>query len=261
MTDEPIVAVRGEVVREVAPELAELGVTVAARDKDRQTTLTRLTERITALRSLLDRYADAIERRETGAVFVRPETKRSGERVAAYTGTVSTTVTVTDFTVLGELLVAVADQDLTSVYGPSWSLRPDSPVYAEARRAAIADAFARGREYAGAVGARVVVAPKGAATDPDKVLRLIAEAGVTHLQGTPSTLSALCDAGLDRSASRCGPASRRASRSASRTWVSRWRAGRRSVRCRGRCAGRLPANRSASCAGRADRPHRTVRAP
>jgi len=156
MTDEPIVAVRGEVVREVAPELAELGVTVAARDKDRQTTLTRLTERITALRSLLDRYADAIERRETGAVFVRPETKRSGERVAAYTGTVSTTVTVTDFTVLGELLVAVADQDLTSVYGPSWSLRPDSPVYAEARRAAIADAFARGREYAGAVGARVV---------------------------------------------------------------------------------------------------------
>jgi uncharacterized protein YggE len=156
MTDEPIVAVRGEVFREVDPELAELGITVAARDKDRQTTLTRLTERVAALRSLLDRYAGAIERRETGGVFVRPETKRSGERVAGYTGTVSTIVTVKDFTVLGELLIAVADQDLTSVYGPSWSLRPDSPVYAEARRAAIGEAFARGREYAEAVGARVV---------------------------------------------------------------------------------------------------------
>ncbi len=48
-----------------------------------------------------------------------------------------------------------------------------------------------------AVGARVVVAPAGAAANPGQVLRLIAEAGVTHLQGTPSTLSVLCDAGLD----------------------------------------------------------------
>ena len=48
-----------------------------------------------------------------------------------------------------------------------------------------------------AVGARVVVAPRGASADPDQVFRLIAEAGVTHLQATPSTLSVLCDAGLD----------------------------------------------------------------
>jgi amino acid adenylation domain-containing protein len=47
------------------------------------------------------------------------------------------------------------------------------------------------------VGARVVVAPTGAATDPEKVLQLIAEAGVTHLQATPSILSVLCDAGLN----------------------------------------------------------------
>jgi uncharacterized protein YggE len=42
------------------------------------------------------------------------------------------------------------------VYGPSWSLRPDSPAYREARHAAIADAVRRAREYAEALGARVV---------------------------------------------------------------------------------------------------------
>ncbi|HEX6096637.1 MAG TPA: amino acid adenylation domain-containing protein [Thermoanaerobaculia bacterium] len=47
------------------------------------------------------------------------------------------------------------------------------------------------------VGARVVVAPSAAAADPELVLRLIADGGVTHLQGTPSTLSLLCDAGLN----------------------------------------------------------------
>jgi uncharacterized protein len=153
---EPIVAVRGEVVREVEPELAEFSVAVAARDKDRQATLALLAARAEAMRAVLDRYAEAVAKRSTGAVFVRPETKRSGERVTAYYGTVSTQVTVTDFTVLGELLLAVADQDQTTVYGPWWSLRPDSPVYAEARRAAIGDALTRGREYAEAVGARVV---------------------------------------------------------------------------------------------------------
>src|SRR4051794_37070371 len=106
---EPILAVRGEVTREVEPELAEISVTVAARDKDRQTTLVRLTARVDALRAVLDRYAEAVERRETGAVHVRPELKRSGERVSAYTGSVTTTVAVTDFTALGELLIQVAD--------------------------------------------------------------------------------------------------------------------------------------------------------
>jgi uncharacterized protein YggE len=62
---------------------------------------------------------------------------------------------VTDFTVLGELLLRLADQDQTSVSGPWWALRPGSPVHREARRAAIADAIVRGREYADALGARV----------------------------------------------------------------------------------------------------------
>jgi len=150
-----MVVVRGEALREVPPELAVFSVTVSARDKDRQTTLTRLTERAAELRTALDDYPDAIERRETGGVQIYPELKRGGERVSAYTGSVTTTVTVTDFAVLGELLLRLGNQDQTSVSGPWWQLKPGSRAGADVRKEAIADALSRAREYAEAVGAQV----------------------------------------------------------------------------------------------------------
>lgn len=150
-----MIVVRGEATREVPPELAIFSVTVSARDKDRQTALTRLTERAAELRTHLDDFPEAIERRETSGVQVHPELKRGGERISAYTGSVTTTVTVTDFTVLGELLLRLADRDQTSLSGPWWQLRPGSRAGADVRRAAIADALGRAREYAEAVGAQV----------------------------------------------------------------------------------------------------------
>lgn len=151
-----VVAVRGEALREVDPELAEFTVTVVARDKDREATLTRLRERAEALRVLFDRHGEAIERRETSGLHVHPEMAKKGERVTAYSGSVSTTVVVTDFAALGELMLTVANQDQTHVNGPFWSLRPDSPVFREARRDAVADAIARAKEYAAALGAQLV---------------------------------------------------------------------------------------------------------
>jgi uncharacterized protein len=155
MAEQPLVSVRGEAVREVPPEQAIFAVTASARDKDRQTTLTRLTERAAELRTVLDDYSDAIEHRETSGVQVHPELKRGGERISTYVGSVTTTVTVTDFSLLGELLLRLANQDQTSVYGPWWQLRPGSNAGAEVRKSAIADALNRAREYADAVGARV----------------------------------------------------------------------------------------------------------
>src|SRR6266511_3775771 len=138
---EPVLAVRGEAVREVDPEIATFSVAVSARDRDRQTTLRRLTARVEAVRAVLDGYAEVIEKRETSGLYVHPETKRAGERISAYSGTVATSVTVADFTQLGELLLRLADLDQTTVAGPWWGLRPGSPVHGDARRAAIADAI------------------------------------------------------------------------------------------------------------------------
>ncbi|GHJ14680.1 SIMPL domain-containing protein [Micromonospora sp. AKA38] len=167
MVDAPVVAVRGEAYREVAPELARFTVTAAVRDRDRETTLTRLAERAAAVRALLDAAGPTVARRETGQVNVWPVTRRSGDRVVAYQGSVSTTVTVTDFSALGELMLRLADHEQVEVAGPVWSLRPDSPAYREVRHAAIADALARAREYAEALGARVTA------------LRELADTGLT----------------------------------------------------------------------------------
>lgn len=166
----PIVAVRGESFREVPPELARFTVTVRARDRDRRATLERLAARSQAIRELIDGYGPAIDRRETGDLHIRPELKKRGERVTGYDGTASTTVTVTDFTVLGELMLRLADQEQTSVAGPWWQLRPDSPVHQEARRAAVDAAIQRAREYAEALGAEltalVELADTGMAAQP-----------------------------------------------------------------------------------------------
>ncbi|MGC4880647.1 SIMPL domain-containing protein [Micromonospora sp. DT43] len=154
-TDGPVVQVRGEVTREVPPELARFAVVVTARGRDREATLTQLAERAAAVRVLLDGSEPAVAGREAGDLWVRPQTKRSGERVVGWLGSVTTTVTVTDFTALGELMLRLADQDQVSVTGPWWELRPDSPAHREARHAAISDALVRAREYAEALGARV----------------------------------------------------------------------------------------------------------
>ncbi|EEP71583.1 hypothetical protein MCAG_01910 [Micromonospora sp. ATCC 39149] len=130
-------------------------MTATARDRSREAVLSRLAERAAAVRVLLDAAEPTVDRRETGDLRVWPQTRRSGERVVAWHGSVGTTVTVTDFTALGELMLRLADQDQVEIAGPWWSLRPDSPAHRDARHAAIADALARAREYAEALGARV----------------------------------------------------------------------------------------------------------
>jgi uncharacterized protein YggE len=152
----PVVAVRGEATREVDPEIASFSATVYARDRDRAATLSHLVARVETLRATLDEYASAIEKHETSRMSVYAETAKRGEKVTAYVGTATTTVTVTDLDVIGEMMLRVADSEHVAIAGPYWSLRPASPVYREARHAAIADAVERARDYASALGARVL---------------------------------------------------------------------------------------------------------
>jgi uncharacterized protein YggE len=107
---------------------------------------------------LIKRYGEAVEKLESRPASVRPdikEKKTASERVVGYLGVASVRVTVRNFTVLGDLGASLADEDLVTVAGPWWALRPDSPVYRDARLAAARDAMVRAREYAEAFGGSI----------------------------------------------------------------------------------------------------------
>ncbi|MEU3852490.1 SIMPL domain-containing protein [Streptomyces sp. NPDC029554] len=155
--DAPRIAVRGEARLEVDPEIARIGITVAARGRDRRSALDDLTRRNAGVLDLVKSYGDAVERLETGAFSITPELTKHGrgERVRTYHGSVHVTAELTDFTALGELTTRLADLDLTRVDGPWWALRPDSPAHREARKKAVTEAVQRAREYAEALGTTV----------------------------------------------------------------------------------------------------------
>lgn len=142
---------------EAEPEIAIIEVTVQARDRDRRAVLDRLASRNTQIIDLIKGYGEAVEKLESGPASVYPDIKHKerGERVSGYLGSASARVVLRDFTVLGELMARLADAGLVTVAGPWWSLRPDSPVYRQARIAAAQDATRRAGEYAQAFGARL----------------------------------------------------------------------------------------------------------
>ncbi|RFU36549.1 DUF541 domain-containing protein [Actinomadura logoneensis] len=147
MSHAPVISVRGEAVLEAPPEIARLSVHVRVQEGDRGTALDKLTAGNRRRLDLLASYGDAVERAETGDLSITPLVKyrrRDGD-IRAYQGTIRTNVTVADFTVLGEPVVRLADMERTTVEGPHWALRHDSPVHTraaeQAARAAVVARF------------------------------------------------------------------------------------------------------------------------
>jgi len=152
-----VISVRGEANLEAEPELCEFSVAVQARDKDRKTVLERLTQRNNdVLQEIKTGYGDAVEKLESSRISVYPEQRGRDEKVRAYVGSVRIQVIVRDFTVLGELLLRLADREMSQVDGPYWRLRRDSDAYREARTQAVGEAVTRAREYAAALGSEII---------------------------------------------------------------------------------------------------------
>jgi uncharacterized protein len=157
MSQQPMLAVQGEAVLEVDPEIARIEVSVAAVEHDRAKTLQLLNDRAIAVDKVLANFPDLIEKTETPGVRVSPQLRgRVGrDRVSGYHGAVYYAITVTGFDRLGELMAQLADVDQTEVGGPWWDLRPSSPVYRRVRVAAVRDAVGRARDYAAALGSEL----------------------------------------------------------------------------------------------------------
>jgi uncharacterized protein YggE len=167
----PVISVRGQATLEVQPEIARLTVYVNVRDKDRRRALERLTERNRECLDLVKDYGDAVEQLETSGLSISPivRDRRRDEKVDRYQGTVHTTVTVADFSVLGELVSRLGDLELTAVHGPWWGLRRDSDVYRRAAQQAVRAAVDRAQDYADALGCRLTgllrLSDEGLSTD------------------------------------------------------------------------------------------------
>jgi uncharacterized protein len=157
VAQQPIISVQGEAHLEAEPEIAVVGVTVQARDRDRRAVLDRLASRNSQVLDLIKGYGEAVEKLESRPASVYPDIRHKdrGERVAGYLGRAGAQVTIRDFTVIGELMASLADGELVTVAGPWWSLRPDSEVYRRARIAAARDATRRAGEYAEAFGGQL----------------------------------------------------------------------------------------------------------
>ena len=150
MTESPRVVVRGEAVAEVLPDAADLVVTIEVRDRRRDRALATLAGRQQELTALLDAHREGLGTVATDAVSVFDEGTdgvRSGSVV-----TVTTRVQVGDVAAAGRLAVAVAGLTDTSLHGPHWRVSRGHPVHDRVRADAVADALARARGYAAALG-------------------------------------------------------------------------------------------------------------
>src|SRR5918994_1897348 len=136
----PIVTVRGEAQLEGPPDLAGLSSALHATGDSAQ-----------AVAALLERFGGALERHSTSGLHVSPTfNHRNPTKITGYTGTFSTSLVVSDFDALSELILALSALPDSQVDGPWWSLKPDNPMYREVRLAAIAEARRRAEDYAAA---------------------------------------------------------------------------------------------------------------
>ena len=152
----PLATVRGEAQLEGPPDLATITLTLHASADTPERTRAQLAKGSAAVADLLQRFEAALERSSTSGVRVFAIfNRRTPAKITGYQGTFATEVVVEDFESLSPLLLAFTELPNSQIDGPWWSLRPDNPMYREARLAAIADARRRADDYAAAFGTSV----------------------------------------------------------------------------------------------------------
>ena len=152
----PLVTVRGEAQLEGPPDLATVALTLHASGDSPERTRSQLAEGSATVAELLREFEASLERSSTTGVHVFPVfNRRTPPKITGYQGTFSTQIVVADLESLSPLVLALTALPNSQVDGPWWSLRPDNPMYREARLAAIADARRRADDYAAAFGTTV----------------------------------------------------------------------------------------------------------
>ena len=162
----PLLSVRGEARRTVAPDSATLHGAVTAVAPSKPEALSKVGAALDALTEELGKVGGTprtTETERTGLTWSAysatthvekeqdPQTgHRTGpERVHAW---IAVIVAVRDFALLDGLGTALAQQDSLSIQQTLWKVDADNPVWKAVRADAIFSAIAKGRDYAVALG-------------------------------------------------------------------------------------------------------------
>jgi uncharacterized protein YggE len=169
MTDGPVLSVRAQSVRIVAPDVVSLPgalETKADRKADAIAEAGRLQrDLLTALESMGGVPAPAGDHRVplcwvTRSVTSQPEqefvpAKQTMEPTGRVVARVALELRIRDFALLDRLDAVLAGIDAYQSFGASWGVDPDNPEWRAVRADAIHDALRQADDYAAALGCRV----------------------------------------------------------------------------------------------------------
>lgn len=154
--ERPQIAVSGEGVVHVVPDIATLSLGVTSEGR---TAAEALSANSTALSAVMERLkAAGIADRDiqTSNLSVNPNWAGSdssaSQRIAGYTAANMVTVTVRDLKALGTVLDKAVADGANTLNGLSFGLADPKPALDQARKAAVADAIDRARLLSGAAG-------------------------------------------------------------------------------------------------------------
>jgi uncharacterized protein len=150
------IIVKGRAEGRSLPDRAVIDVLVDAEGATREQAYSDAAASAKQVDEVLTGRAGAIDRVITAVLMVHPKSRwRKGESVrTGWRAGRGTTVEVTDFSQLGELIAEVTAAGGT-VSGPAWRLDDSNAAYREARKLAAEDARRRADDYAGALGLKV----------------------------------------------------------------------------------------------------------
>jgi uncharacterized protein YggE len=147
----PLVTVRGEAQLEGPPDFATLMLSLHASGDSSERTRSQLAKGSTTVSQILQRFDPAIERSSTSGLHVSPVfNRRTPAKITGYQVTFTSQIVVSDLESLSSLVLELTALPNSQIDGPWWSLRPNNPMFREARIAAIADARRRANDYAAA---------------------------------------------------------------------------------------------------------------
>jgi len=147
------IRVRGEGEVRCLPNRASLRISVEAEAESQAEAFTLASRSAATVDAVLDRYGEAIDRRFTAGVLVRPKTRlRKGETITtAWIAGRTTVVEVKAFSEVGRIVGELPGAGASAVFGPNWEVNSANVAHEQARRSAAIDAQLRATAYADAV--------------------------------------------------------------------------------------------------------------